>query len=105
VRAGRWTQPRRHTSGQRTGHLLLLAILLTGPGAEAVRVQAQGSLPGALVALVIGTVVTGEQTLRPVPPVTRELEDVALTFRPDSRALLLGVGTSPGASFTVLGLP
>lgn len=56
-------------------------------------------------ALVIGTVATGQQTFWPVPPVTLELEDVALIFRPDSGALLLGVGTSPGASFTVLGLP
>lgn len=56
-------------------------------------------------ALVIGDVTTGRQVLWPVPPVTLELEEVALTFRPDGRALLLGVGTSPGASFTVLGLP
>lgn len=56
-------------------------------------------------ARVIETVATGQQTFWPVPPVTLELEDVALIFRPDSPALLLGVGTSPGASLTVLGLP
>lgn len=56
-------------------------------------------------ALVIGNVATGRQTLFPVPPVALELENVALTFRPDGRALLLGVGLQPGASLTILGLP
>ncbi|WP_180970057.1 WD40 repeat domain-containing protein [Deinococcus planocerae] len=55
--------------------------------------------------LVIGNVATGKQTLFPVPPVALELENVALTFRPDGKALLLGVGLQPGASLTILGLP
>ncbi|SMB97225.1 WD40 repeat domain-containing protein [Deinococcus hopiensis] len=54
--------------------------------------------------LVIGDVRTGRQTRWPLPA-RSEPPNVALTFRPDSQALLVGLGARPEASFTVLSLP
>jgi WD40 repeat protein len=56
-------------------------------------------------ALVLGNVQTGKQTFWMLPPVAQDIPDLPLVFRPDGRALLVGIGSTPETSFTVLKLP
>ncbi|ULH18304.1 WD40 repeat domain-containing protein (plasmid) [Deinococcus sp. KNUC1210] len=55
--------------------------------------------------LVLGNVNSGQRKLWTLPEVVQDLESFPLVFRADGRALLIGIGTTAGTSFTVLNVP
>lgn len=55
--------------------------------------------------LMLGDVKTGQRTVWKLPAVVQDMDTVPLVFRADGKALLVGVGSQPETSFTVLSIP
>lgn len=53
----------------------------------------------------LGDVKTGRKTVWKLPRVVQDMESVPLVFRADGKALLIGAGSQPETSFTVLSVP
>jgi len=83
-----WSVPRRVTS------------LALSPDGRRVAYLEEGS-----ATLTLGDVETGRRTSWKLPPGVQDLFSLPLIFRADGRALFVGVGTRPGASFTLLNVP
>jgi len=56
-------------------------------------------------ALTLGDVKTGQKTIWPLPAVVQDMNDVPLVFQADGKVLLVGIGSQPETSFTLLNLP
>lgn len=55
--------------------------------------------------LLLGDVKTGKQTVWRLPAVVQDMDRIPLVFRAEGKALLVGVGSQPETSFTVLNIP
>jgi len=83
-----WSVPRRVTS---------LALSLDG--------RRVAYLEEGRTTLTLGDVKTGRRTSWKLPPGVQDLFSLPLVFRADGRVLLIGIGTRPGTSFTLLNVP
>ncbi|MGY2896134.1 hypothetical protein [Deinococcus sp. UYEF24] len=83
-----WSVPRRITS------------LALSPDGRRVAYLEEGS-----ATLTLGDIKTGRRTSWKLSPVVQDLSSLPLVFRADGHVLLVGVGTRPDTSFTLLDFP